>query len=78
MDTLGCEGTSGGITVAKIVSRVPGSLQPGEIVLMHCGSNPANNPPWTPMRSATARQRWEQGWPVPGWPLTEPPAATGC
>jgi|GEM_PF-6034152 len=48
MDTLGCEGTSGGITVAKIVSRVLGSLQPGEIVL------------------------------VPGWPLTEPPAATGC
>jgi hypothetical protein len=41
MDTLGCEDTSGGITVAKIVSRVPGSLQPGEIVLMHCGSNPS-------------------------------------
>jgi len=43
VDTLGWEGTSGGITVAKIVSRVLGSLQPGEIVLMHCGSNPADH-----------------------------------
>jgi peptidoglycan/xylan/chitin deacetylase (PgdA/CDA1 family) len=40
VDTLGWEGTSGGITVAKIVSRVLASLRPGEIVLMHCGSNP--------------------------------------
>ena len=43
VDTLGWEGTSGGITVAKVVSRVLGSLQPGEIVLMHCGSNPADH-----------------------------------
>ena len=43
VDTLGWEGTSGGITVAKIVSRVLGSLQPGEIVLMHCGSNPTDH-----------------------------------
>ena len=43
VDTLGWEGTSGGISVAKIVSRVLGSLQPGEIVLMHCGSNPADH-----------------------------------
>ena len=43
VDTLGWEGTSGGIPVAKIVSRVLGSLQPGEIVLMHCGSNPADH-----------------------------------
>jgi len=34
MDTLGCEGTSGGITVAKIVSRVLGSLQPGNPALV--------------------------------------------
>ena len=43
VDTLGWEGTSGGITVAKIVSRVLGSLRPGEIVLMHCGSNPSDH-----------------------------------
>jgi len=43
VDTLGWEGTSGGISVAKIVSRVLGSLRPGEIVLMHCGSNPADH-----------------------------------
>ena len=40
VDTLGWEGTSAGITVTSIVNRVLGSLQPGEIVLMHCGSNP--------------------------------------
>ena len=40
VDTLGWEGTSGGITTQTVRSRVLGSLQPGEIVLMHCGSNP--------------------------------------
>ena len=30
-------GTSGGITTQLIINRVPGSLRPGEIVLMHCG-----------------------------------------
>ena len=43
VDTLGWEGTSGGITVTTIASRVLGSLQPGEIVLMHCGSNPTDH-----------------------------------
>ena len=43
VDTLGWEGTSGGITTGKIVSRVLGSLRPGEIVLMHCGSNPTDH-----------------------------------
>jgi peptidoglycan/xylan/chitin deacetylase (PgdA/CDA1 family) len=43
VDTLGWEGTSGGITVAKVVSRVLGSLRPGEIVLMHCGSHPTDH-----------------------------------
>jgi hypothetical protein len=43
VDTLGWEGTSGGITVQKIVNRILGSLQPGEIVLMHCGSNPSDH-----------------------------------
>ncbi len=40
VDTLGWEGTSGGITTQTVLNRVLGSLQPGEIVLMHCGSNP--------------------------------------
>ena len=40
VDTLGLEGTSGGITAQTVLNRVLGSLRPGEIVLMHCGSNP--------------------------------------
>ena len=40
VDTLGWEGTSGGITTQIVLNRVLGSLRPGEIVLMHCGSNP--------------------------------------
>ncbi|HEX6933256.1 MAG TPA: polysaccharide deacetylase family protein, partial [Streptosporangiaceae bacterium] len=40
VDTLGWKGTSGGITVQKVVNRVLAGLKPGEIVLMHCGSNP--------------------------------------
>jgi len=43
VDTLGWEGTSGGITVQKIVNRVLANLKPGEIVLMHCGSNPTDH-----------------------------------
>jgi peptidoglycan/xylan/chitin deacetylase (PgdA/CDA1 family) len=43
VDTLGWKGTSGGITAQKVVDRVLGSLQPGEIVLMHCGSNPTDH-----------------------------------
>ncbi len=39
-DTLGWKGTSGGSTAQTVASRVLGSLRPGEIVLMHCGSNP--------------------------------------
>ena len=40
VDTLGWKGTSGGSTVQTVVSRVLANLRPGEIVLMHCGSNP--------------------------------------
>ena len=40
VDTLGWEGTSGGISAQTVLNRVLGSLRPGEIVLMHCGSNP--------------------------------------
>ncbi len=40
VDTLGWKGTAGNITAAVVVSRVLASLRPGEIVLMHVGSNP--------------------------------------
>ena len=43
VDTLGWEGTSSGITTASIVSRVLAALRPGEIVLMHVGSNPGDH-----------------------------------
>jgi peptidoglycan/xylan/chitin deacetylase (PgdA/CDA1 family) len=42
VDTLGWKGTSSGVTVASIVNRVIANLQPGEIVLMHVGSNPTD------------------------------------
>jgi peptidoglycan/xylan/chitin deacetylase (PgdA/CDA1 family) len=40
VDTLGWEGTAGGISAQVVVNRALGALQPGEIVLMHIGSNP--------------------------------------
>ena len=40
VDSLGWEGTSGGQTVQKVTDRVLAAAQPGEIVLMHLGSNP--------------------------------------
>jgi len=43
VDTLGWQGTSGGITAQTVLNRVLGSLRPGQIVLMHCGSNPGDH-----------------------------------
>jgi transposase len=40
VDTLGWEGAAGRITTSGVVSRVLTALRPGEIVLMHTGSNP--------------------------------------
>jgi len=40
VDTLGWQGTSGGQSVDTVVRRVLDNLTPGEIVLMHVGSNP--------------------------------------
>jgi peptidoglycan/xylan/chitin deacetylase (PgdA/CDA1 family) len=40
VDTLGWEGTSGHISATVVTARVLAALQPGEIVLMHVGSNP--------------------------------------
>ena len=40
VDTLGWEGTAGHISTSVVVSRVLAAARPGEIVLMHVGSNP--------------------------------------
>ena len=40
VDTLGWKGTSGGVTAQLVIDRTLAGLQPGEIVLMHIGSNP--------------------------------------
>ncbi|MHA7221794.1 polysaccharide deacetylase family protein [Arthrobacter sp. RHLT1-20] len=40
VDSLGWKGSSGGITAQIVADRVLARLQPGEIVLMHIGSNP--------------------------------------
>lgn len=40
VDTLGWKGSSGGMTKQRVVDRVLAAAQPGEIVLMHLGSNP--------------------------------------
>jgi peptidoglycan/xylan/chitin deacetylase (PgdA/CDA1 family) len=39
-DSLGWKGTSGGLTVAKVVDRVLSARTPGQVVLMHVGANP--------------------------------------
>lgn len=40
VDTLGWKGSSGGITAQIVADRALAGLQPGEIVLLHIGSNP--------------------------------------
>lgn len=40
VDTLGWEGTEGGISPSVVIDRVMSRLSPGEIVLMHVGANP--------------------------------------
>jgi peptidoglycan/xylan/chitin deacetylase (PgdA/CDA1 family) len=43
VDTLGWEGSTGGITAATVLARVVAGERPGEIVLMHLGSNPSDH-----------------------------------
>ena len=43
VDSLGWQGTSGGRSVDSVVQRVLGAATPGEIVLMHVGSNPTDH-----------------------------------
>jgi peptidoglycan/xylan/chitin deacetylase (PgdA/CDA1 family) len=40
VDSLGWKGMKGGITAQVVVQRVVAAARPGEIVLMHVGSNP--------------------------------------
>lgn len=42
VDTTGWRGTSGGMSVDMVRSRVLAQLRPGEIVLMHVGSHPTD------------------------------------
>jgi peptidoglycan-N-acetylglucosamine deacetylase len=42
VDTLGWKGTTGGMSVDAVVTRVMDTVQPGQIVLMHVGSHPAD------------------------------------
>jgi peptidoglycan/xylan/chitin deacetylase (PgdA/CDA1 family) len=42
VDTLGWQGTSGGMTVDKVVARVLDTATPGHIVLMHVGTHPTD------------------------------------
>ena len=62
VDTLGWEGTAGHISAAVVTARVLAALRPGEIVLMHVGSNPddqstfdARCPPARDQRAARPR-----------------------
>jgi peptidoglycan/xylan/chitin deacetylase (PgdA/CDA1 family) len=43
VDSLGWKGTSGGLSADAVVARVVGARTPGEIVLMHVGSNPEDH-----------------------------------
>jgi len=43
VDSLGWQGTSGGRSVDSVVQRVLAAATPGEIVLMHVGSNPTDH-----------------------------------
>lgn len=43
VDTLGWQGTSAGRTADTVKQRVLAGLQPGEVVLMHVGSNPTDH-----------------------------------
>jgi peptidoglycan/xylan/chitin deacetylase (PgdA/CDA1 family) len=43
VDTLGWKGTSGGQTPETVQARILAGLRPGEIVLMHVGSNPTDS-----------------------------------
>jgi peptidoglycan/xylan/chitin deacetylase (PgdA/CDA1 family) len=46
VDTLGWEGTAGHVSAAVVAARVLAALRPGEIVLMHVGSNPDDHSPF--------------------------------
>jgi peptidoglycan/xylan/chitin deacetylase (PgdA/CDA1 family) len=43
VDSLGWQGTSGGRSADSVVKRVLAAATPGEIVLMHVGSNPTDH-----------------------------------
>jgi peptidoglycan/xylan/chitin deacetylase (PgdA/CDA1 family) len=72
VDTLGWKGTSGGVTAQQVTDRALSALQPGEIVLMHIGSNPDDGSTLDAdalpqmidrmRQAATALSRWTACW----------------
>jgi peptidoglycan-N-acetylglucosamine deacetylase len=52
VDTLGWDGTAGHISATVVAARVLSALRPGEIVLMHVGSNPDDHRRSMPSSSA--------------------------
>ena len=42
VDSLGWQGTSGGRSAAYVCQRVLGTVQPGQVVLLHVGAHPTD------------------------------------
>jgi peptidoglycan-N-acetylglucosamine deacetylase len=57
VDTLGWEGTAGNISAPVVVSSVLAAARPGEIVLMHAGSNPDDHTTFDAGRAPPGDQR---------------------
>ena len=73
VDTLGWEGTAGKISAAVVVSRVLAAARPGEIVLMHVGSNPGDHTTF----DADALPQVISGLRAPGYSFVTLDALTG-
>jgi peptidoglycan/xylan/chitin deacetylase (PgdA/CDA1 family) len=73
VDSLGWQGTSGGMTSLKVVNRVLAAAQPGVIVLMHVGSHPTDGS----TLDADALQRVIDGFQARGYGFVTLKALTG-
>jgi peptidoglycan/xylan/chitin deacetylase (PgdA/CDA1 family) len=73
VDSLGWQGTSGGMTAQKVVDRVLAAARPGAIVLMHVGSHPTDGS----KLDADALQRVIDGYQARGYGFVTLQALTG-
>jgi peptidoglycan/xylan/chitin deacetylase (PgdA/CDA1 family) len=64
VDTLGWQGSAGGMDAGHVVGRVLDALRPGEIVLMHVGSNPDDGTTLDAAASCVAAHRRADRQPV--------------